>query len=67
MDRDPFWSEDQRRAFELACDLAQIPVTKAGAESWKRQRGMAFRAWRELSKTERKRLMDKARQEARRG
>lgn len=42
MANDLFWSEDQQRAFELACCLAGVPVTKGGAASWKRQRGVAF-------------------------
>lgn len=52
-----FWSATQQIAFELACDLAGVPVTLAGAKSWMRQRGAAFQAWREISHTQRKRLI----------
>lgn len=53
--RDPaFWTPTQRRAFELASELAGVPATKAGAESWKQQRGAAFAAWRTVSRSRRK-------------
>ena len=56
--RDPaFWTESQRRAFELACQLSGVPPTKAGAESWRGQRGVAFAAWRGVSRSRRKAML----------
>lgn len=52
-----FWSENQRRAFRIGSNLAGVPATRAGAESWKRERGAAFSAWRELSKSRRKAML----------
>ena len=56
--RDPsFWTESQRRAFELACQLSGVPPTKAGAESWKGQRGVSFAAWKGISRSRRKAML----------
>lgn len=56
--RDPsFWTASQRRAFEFGCELAGVPPTKAGAESWKGQRGVAFAAWKGISRSRRKAML----------
>lgn len=57
MEGDPFWTDGQRRAFEIGCELNGQSPTERSAIAWKRQRGGAFRAWTALSRSRRKALV----------
>lgn len=53
-----FWRPEQIAAFELMCALTRTKETVDEAWQWKRQQGIPFAAWRGISKSKRKRLLD---------